>query len=247
MSLQSDALLAATGIFPKDITPKEHAASEGVVATWTKRLTSWVKSEDQGEFVFVPPKKDLDKVFETLAKDLDAEEVGAWFDGLGAENVDLQIDYVSSLGRAREYIIEAWPKYSLEGPTGPKVLPLSHDDAAEVWSLLQIVDDPDRLLDEMGAWTLTMSQAAAFTECYPDLYKHANKVITMAMTEKSAKDPAWDLGLQREAILRTFRGLAPETPQAPAVPPPAPAPSFTPDAEREKTQGDITASPRSRK
>lgn len=247
MSLRSDSLLAVTGLFPKDITAKEHAAAATVPDTWTRRLTQWVKAEEQAPFVYVPPKADMDKVFEQLAIPPAELEVAGWLEGLGVDDIELQADYFTALMRAREHVTGAWPKHSIDGPTGPRLLPLSQDDAEEVWGLIKVLDDPERLLEEMRCWTLTTSQALAFRTCYPDLYAHANQAIDTAIIDKRAKDDDFTLGVERESVLNVFRGMPPEEAPLPPPAPPAPPGKFQIDPEKDRTQAEVSGAPKARK
>lgn len=246
MSLQSDALLVITGLFPTAITPKEHAASQGVPDTWAKRLRSWARDEEQKPFKYVE-QKDVDKLFDKLAKPPVELEVEGWFQGVGDDVPELQGEFFASLTSSRAYLVNAWPSFNLDSASGPKTLPLSYDDAAEMWSLIQILDDPDRVLDEMDSRTLTPSQALAFRENFPDLYGHANEVIDAALIDKRAKNDDFDLGWERESVLNTFRGKPPEEPIKAPPPPPAPVQKLKIDPERTETQADVSAAPKKRK
>lgn len=247
MTLQSDALLATTGLFPTGISEKEHIGSQAIPATWPKRLARWVGNEEQTEFVYVPPRSDMEKTFTKLAVPPSELEVVAWFEGIGADDVELQADYFASLMRARDYVVAIWPKFSIETAAGPQILPLSHDDAAEMWSVLQVLDDPDRIIDELESRTLTATQALAFRECYPDLYALINEGIDAALIDKRAKDDAFDLGWEREAVLNILRGKPPEDMPVPPPPPPQPAGKLKIDAGREQTQEQISGAPKPRK
>jgi hypothetical protein len=247
MSVQSDSLLVVTGLFPKAISPQEHAASEAIPTTFAKRAARWVKNEELAEFKFVEPPKDFDKLFAKVAEPLTELEVEAWAMGLDPDDLTLQLEFQSSLVGAREYLKNAWPAFNVEGAAGPKLLPLSFDDAAEVWSLFQVLNDPERVLDEMDSRTLTATQALAFRECLPDLYKLVDEAIVAELIEKRAKDDDYSLGWERESVLNTLRGEPPEEPYVPPPPPPEPEGKLKLDPEREKTQEQVSSAPKTRK
>lgn len=247
MSLQSDALLAVTGLFPETISAREHAASEVVPATFAKRATRWVKTEELSEFVFVEPKKDLDKLFDVLAVPPNELDVAQWVEGLGVDDHELVADFYTSLIAARQYVVNSWPALTVDGAAGIRILPLSHDDAAEVWSIIQVLDEPERVFDELDARTLTATQALAFRECYPELYKIADEAIEAALIEKRAKDDDYDLGWEREACLNTLRGKPPEAPYTPPPPPPVTEKGLKLEPERERTQEQVSSAPKARK
>lgn len=246
MSLNSDVLLSVTGLFPDTITPKQHVASMGIAEIWTKRLTSWVRNEDPKPFEYVE-QKDVDKLFDKLAKPPVELEVEGWFQGVGDDVPGLQGEFFAGLTNSRAYLVNAWPSFNVDSASGPKTLPLSYDDAAEMWSLIQVLDDPDRVLDEMDSRTLTPSQALAFRENFPDLYAHANEVLDTALIDKRSKNDDFDLGWERESVLNTFRGKPPEEPIKAPPPPPAPDQKLKIDPERTETQADVSAAPKKRK
>lgn len=247
MTLQSDALLAVTGLFPETITPREHAASEAIPATFAKRATRWVKTEELAEFKFIEPRKDLDKLFAKLVTPPNQLEAQQWVEGLGVEDAELVADFYTSLIGARQHLQNAWPTVTIDGPAGIRILELSHDDAAEVWSLLQVLDEPTRVFDELDARTLTATQALAFRTCYPELYKLADEAIDAALIEARAKDDDFDLDWERAACLNTFRGKPPEALYTPPPPPPVGEKGLKLDPERERTQEQVSSAPKTRK
>jgi hypothetical protein len=244
MSLPADSLLAITGIFPDAITAREHQASQALPAILGKRARAWVKNEEQADFVYIEPKKDIEKVFAQLAIEPSEPQVSAWIEGLDVEDPELQADYFMALMKAREHLVNSWPKYSLTGPAGSKVLPLSFDDAAEMWSLIHVMDDVERIFDEMDSRTLTPTQALAFRECYPDLYQICTDAIEAELVERRAKDEEFDLGWEREALLNTLRGAPPEQVTMPPPKPPAPEPNLKLDPKRERTQEEVSSAPK---
>lgn len=242
MSLASDALLATTGLLPKAVTPKEISASAAVLDTWTRRMRQFVRKDEQAAFEYRPP-VDLEKLFSKLVAPLDEIDVAPWLASFGDDLV-AGAEYVESLRRARKYLVDAWPAVHYETQAGQKILPLSPDDEHEVWSLFQVLDDPDRLIAEMEQQTLTVTQAAAFRDCYPDLYQFADQALNDAMAELVAKDMDWAPSLEKEAVIRVFRGLPPEEEMVPPPPPPQPQAELKIEVDRDKTQAEVSSEPR---
>lgn len=240
MSLRSDSLLAVTGLFPKAITPDEHAAAESVAPTFQRRMRAWVKAAEPKPFDYQPPKKDLEGLFAALATTPDQLTVQAWLEGLGVSDIELVADYWKGLQTARQLVVDAWPKFTIEA-SGTQILPLSADDAAEVWSLIQVLDDPERVLDELDSFTLTETQARVFREAYPDLYAAADAEAKATIMEQRARKPSWGLTWDREGVLNTFRGKPPEQPLAkPAPPPPPPDRPAKLNTDRDRTQAEVS-------
>lgn len=240
-------MLATVGLLPDEILPKHLLAADTLPETFTKKLAAWVKTEEQGEFVYVPPPKDLEKLYRQLKREFTTTEVAAWFEVLGIEDHELITGFFEGITRAREYVAGVFPAFHIETPAGPQLLPPSHDEAEEVASIFNVLDEPTRILDEFSARTLTPDQALAFRECYPDLYAHANQAIDLALTERRAKDPSFLLGWEAEAVLNVFRGAPPENIPAPPPPPQQPPAKLDLDPDRDRTQAEVSSAPKSRK
>jgi len=240
-SIECDALLAVTGIFPRDITPRDHAASQAIVTKWEQRLRRWVSAEAK-PFKYVPP-KNLEALWLRLATPPSEPEVQAWVEGMALDPI-LVADYFLGLTAARDYLVAAWPKYTYDTLAGPKILPLSPDDTEEVWSQILVLDDPERILDEMDSRTLTAAQVAAFKTAYPELYAFANQILDDEIASQLARNPDWAPGWEWEAMLRTLRGAPPEDAPPPTPPPPPPPKPFKIDPEREETQAQVSAKPK---
>ncbi len=246
MSLRSDCVLSIVGLFPDEIGPKQLTAADGVPGTFTKRIKAWVKDGAQGEFVYVAPPADLEALFRRLTVAPNETELAGWLDGIGVDDHETMTGFFAGLTQAREYVVNAWPKFSIDGPAGPTILPLAPDDAEEVASVFGVLDEPTRLLDEVDSWTLTVEQAAAFRACFPDLAGHLDETIDLALAELRAKRPDFELGAEREAVLRTIRGLPPEEPFVPVAPPPDAPQKFKIDPERDRTQAEVSSAPKAR-
>lgn len=242
MSLRSDCFLAVAGVIPKGIDAKDHAAADALPARWVRRLRAWLTA-DQAPFSYVEP-RDMERLFDKVAADPAEAEVRAWLAPI-VDDDDLTVNYYPALIEARHYLVQAWPRLVVTGPAGPYVLPLATDDVAEIWSLFQVVNAPDRVLEEMDARTLTPSQAAAFRACYPALAELAHQTLQDAMGERRGRDMDWMPDAEHEAVMRTLLGLPPEVPFVPPPSPAAAAPSkLKLDPAREQTQAQASAAPK---
>jgi hypothetical protein len=241
VSLETDCILAVCGILSPVITPRTLAASQVIPHAWEKRLRRWVTAELKDFRYHAPP--DMERVWMKLATPLNQAELEPLVAGLGLDPIavaDLWLD----LTAARDYVTGVWPKFTVDTLAGPKILPLSADDTEEIGAVLGVLEDPERLLEEMEAHTLTASQVTGFKAAFPDLYDFANKAVDAEITERQAKNMEWSPGWEKEATLRVLRGSPPEDPVKPAPAPPAPPKQFKVDAERDKTQGQVSAAPK---
>jgi hypothetical protein len=210
MSLGSDLLLAVSGVFPTEaITVEDARAAEGALITWANRLRRWVGQDDQEPFT-LPKDRDPDKTLEKLARVMTSAETAVITADL--TDVDLEADYLTSLLAARRYLVDAWPSAVIETAAGQRPLPLSQDELDEILSLVAVVDDPDRVIDEVEMLTLTPSQAEAFRLNYPALSATLLGVLRVALTDRGARNKEWEPPPEREDVIRTLAGLSPEAP-----------------------------------
>ena len=255
VELRADCLLAVTGLFPDEISDRERQVAAVLPDAWGRRLKTWLGAK-QAEFPYVEP-KDMEKIFPKVAADLAPGEVEALLGPVLAEDPELGAAYHRNLQRARQYLVGVWPRVVIDSMAGPKVMPLSVDDRAEIFSVFQVLDDPDRILDELAAGTLTEAQAAAFRACFPALWQEANARLDQAMAEKMSRRATdedgvatsdsglgWEPGWAKETLIRTFRGLPPEVPFVPPPQPTKDVSKFEIDADAEKTQADVSSAPK---
>lgn len=242
MSLESDALLAATGILAPSIGPRELAASQAVPAVWEKRLRAWVTAP-QAPFAYKPP-PNLERVWMRLAAPPSQAEIEPLVAALGVDDPMFVADYWLGLMAARNHMVAIWPKWTIMTLSGPHLLPLSQDDIEEVSSVLSVLENPDTLLSELYSRTITANQVAAFKVAFPDLYDFANSILDDAIAAQLAKNFDWAPPWDQEDVLRVFRGAPPEIAPPPPPPPPAPPKPLEINADREKTQSEISSAPK---
>jgi len=242
MSLAAESLLSLTGIFPTSVSDREQVASISVPETLAKRAAKLLTAEP-AEMAYREP-GDLDKSFATLSAPLAQEQIEALQTSVGEEQWP---EYFAALSRARDYLVQAWPKFQVNGPAGVEMLPLSYDDEEEIASLIAILDDPMSLLDELASRTLTVSQADAWRTVYPEMHAALSDALTGAIVEKRMRDGEWTLEGDLESVINILNGDPPE----PAPPKPLssqkPSPDFSANPDAVKTQADVSGSTRTRK
>lgn len=245
MSLNGDCLLATVGLVPDDIEPRDLKAADTLPATFARRMRAFLTAE-QKDFDAREAPSDLDGWFDKVAEAPRAGQVAAWISALGAEeDSDLVAELTAGLRRARDHVVAVWPRVIETTPAGPRNYPLSEDDAADIWRVIRVLDDPESLLDELAMYTLTPEQAKAFRTCYPELYAHADAELDAGLGEQLAKSKNYDPGWERESVIAIFRGEAPEVGMMPA---PAPAPAAGPKVDFKPatalTQAEASSAPK---
>ncbi|HEU4369638.1 MAG TPA: hypothetical protein VFV05_15570 [Methylomirabilota bacterium] len=241
MSIRSDSLLSVSGVLPAKLAPKHVLASTKVPDAFAARLAKWTTLPQQ-PFKAIPPLKDMDRLFDKLAAELDQDEVAVWLEAIGPDDPELSGEYLDGISRARDYLVAKWPRVVIDDGMGPEVLPPAFDDELTWTSIYAVLDDSERLLDELEAWTLTPEQALAFRVVFPSLHGHVIESLKAAAAALRAKGQY--LGWERLGQLRILQGLEPEAQPLPPPPaPPAPARAKW-DPAAEATHGQITEKPR---
>lgn len=238
--LYAECLIATTGVLPDEVTDADKMAAETLPARFERRLRAWLGAP-QGSFVYVAPPKDLGKLFDKIAAEPMDAELAAWRAGIGQDVPELAALFEAGIRRARDVLTDAWPRVVLTGPEGVRVLELENDDAEEAHSVWLVVNDPERVVQELEGYSLTDSQARAFREAFPALATFVREALEAGIASRRARSKAWELGEDREGVLRILFGLPPE---APLIAPPTPAPpaaaKVNVDPERIRTQGQAS-------
>lgn len=227
MSFRAEVLLAATGVLrDKPVTRDDGADAEKQLVAIHRRLQAWTKRQDPKPEPFKPcTERDVDKLFERLSTpEVDAVQAGMLVD---FDDMDFGIEWRLQRDAARQHLVDARPSYFIPTPTGPDFLPLSRDDAEEWLAIVDVIEDPLRIVDELEMFTLEPTQVDAFKAVYPELHSFCHAAISDALDQmgKAKKRVTWE----REAALRTFLSLPPDpeataTPAGPLPPPPTPPP-----------------------
>lgn len=201
--LTTDCLLAVTGLLPDKITRRERSAANTLPDTFAKRARAWWTADDPKPFK-EPTTPDMDKLFDRLATAPTQPEVQAWL--ANDDDLDIVDDLLISLKKARQYLVDKWPRIQIATFGGTRLMPLAMDDAAEVASLWAVLNDPLRVLDEMDSWTLTPSQAEAFRANHPALYEHYRTELQAAAALRVGKDQNWIPTEAQEIALAILTG-----------------------------------------
>jgi hypothetical protein len=220
--LAAEALVAVTGINPRTPpTPEDLLAAQSLVERWAGKVRRFLRGDKQPMPWKPPPPSQ--KLQDRVIQQPTPMEVEAWFAALNEPGLGL--DYLATIQRGREHVDSIWPKIAAPG-VAADVFPLAHDDLDEVWSVYRVLDDPDLILDEILAWTLTIEQVTAWRTVYPELSSLLDDVVAEQLIDwiASGKPLMW----QQEDVIRTLQGLPMEAPivvaasEAPEVKQPTP-------------------------
>lgn len=206
MSIMAESLAWETGAWPKGAPGSVHLrAADGMVERLTSRLARWLKSTEPKPFKFRPA-PDQKKLDDKIVSVIDHEQMTAIVEVL---DPILAAEYVAVLQAASTAAQAAWPRYDIPGLV-PESAPLSADDLAEAWSVIQVMESPDRILEEFESWTVTPSQIGAFRTVFPEISASIDAALGNAMVDMAVKKQR--VSWQVEDLLRLWKQAPPETP-----------------------------------
>lgn len=219
MSLSAEALAGVTGLFQVD--PASRAQGKDAVSipkAWKEGAVKFI-TQDKAKKFAMPRPSDHMRMLEKLAAGVDDERRVALVSQL--QDPDLGEAYLTVLARAISYLRSRWPSLTLDTPAGPRPLPPGRVETGRAASLLSVLDDPCRVVDELRMMSLTHEQADAFRECYPELYAMLRSMLWDEISKQAADDKNWNLPRDKTQRLRIFLGMPMDAPLARTPQPPA--------------------------
>lgn len=233
MSLASEALCAASGIFPTDpLGPAEGREAKALAKTWKAASEAFLDSTKPARFK-APAHVDWAKTWEKLSAGIDAAQIAT----VTASLVDdeLATDYQVTLSNAREYLRTRWPVLQMDALPTPVLLPPGNVERGKAESLLAVLNDPARVLDEMASRALTQDQADGFREVFPALADMLRAMLWEGIQARAASSKAYRVPRALEGVLRKLAGLPPGAPMDRMEQPPANASKPQPVAVQFKS------------
>lgn len=224
--LETEKLMAITGIFPKGEhpSPTDEMAIPALADRWKSRAKRWLSAPDKDGYEVrpftapePPTEKALqDKILKPIEGDEEERIRGAFSDPLMAS------EYLAGIQQARDYLDSKWPKNPIPG-TVAQVFPLSTAELEDVWLLTRVLDDPEIIFDELEAESLTVPMVSAWKTCYPLLSVETLVMIDGLIIERAASKKY--LTWQQQDLLHMLKGepldaplaIAPDKPQAQAA------------------------------
>jgi len=243
MSLAAECLAAQTGLWPKKTEPSEHdrLAASGMLDRWRSKLSKWLRHPEQVkpfEWTDPPDQADLrEKIMRPI--DLDEEERLIAMTG----DVDLGREYVAVLRAGREYLNNRWPKIQVPGLT-LEMYPPSVEELASVWNATRVLDEADALMDEIEAYSVSVTMINAWKHVFPSLAAEVSEMLDgvdglLIELDADGHKLTW----QQEDIIKKLvgkpRDQVPQTTENQKQEKPKPAASVPTKAIEHATRGDF--------
>lgn len=168
MSLAAECLASVTGLWPGKAAPSAHdrLAATGLLDRWRSKLTKWLRHPEQVAPFDWPEPPDPEDLREKVMRPIEPDEDERLVSMTG--DYDLGREYVNVLQAGRNFLNERWPKIPVPGMSG-ELFPISNEELANVWNATRVLDDQDALLDEIAAYSVTVTMINAWKAIYPEL------------------------------------------------------------------------------
>ena len=207
LSASAEALTAITGIFQDEpVTPEQGRLAAKIPKEWRAAVVEFLNQKKKQRFK-LPKRADHGDILETLSGGIDANRRASLVGRLTSP--ELGEAYLSVVARATAHLLDQWPRHYLDTPLGPRVMPPSKTEQMRAASLLAVVDDPNRILDEMRMMSLTTEQATALKTCYPALFEMLKAILFEELARKYKSPDKYALPFSKELIIRRLVGLPP--------------------------------------
>ena len=227
----AEALVWETGAYPKRPPSQVHAMAAGALVGKIQRaIKRTMRAVVPAPFAFDRPPKNLQNM---CGDAVDPEEAARLSAGVPD---DLAPAYIDALTRCRAQASVSYPRYEMPGTSAADIAPLSADDEAACWSVVRVLSSPDRILEEIASWTVTVGQVSAFRAALPEIADAIDDAIATELVNLVAdgSDIVWQL----RDVIGTWRAVPAETPitTSPASPPsPTAPPTGAPSSANDKT------------
>jgi hypothetical protein len=232
--IAAEALVAQIGIFPgpaEILTKEDKKAAEGIEKLWRGEVRAWLEQDKPKRFTLAK-QYPFEKTLDLMTSDLPAELFSQLKDAAVLTECQAQLD------RARAFARSKWPVRYLDRPERPAGLLLqpAQVELMGACAVVAVLDDPDRIVEELRMETLETAQIEAFKAIYPDLHKML-VAITWDEVDRRALDKEYYMTWGTELVFRRLLGMPPQlaitTAQRP--PPAAGHPTIKVDFGRFKT------------
>lgn len=203
MSIVSEALLAASGLFPTRLTRTVVTAAEAIPREFRRGVRDFFDASGPRKFKR-GPRLDWESTWGRLSAGVGGQELEALVVGLPDA---LAIDYGASLSSAREYLKARWPALSIESPTGPRLLEPSTMELGAAWELYGIIDSPLRILGELSSGALSGPQAEAVAKAFPNISMMLRAQIQEDIERRVRAKKSYRVAWWQERVLRVLLGM----------------------------------------
>lgn len=192
-----EALVAVTGVIKPTVTDAKIEKSFVLVEKLKKRLRAWILKPEIRPWE-MPTQHDPAKLFESLGRPRDFSEEAA---ELGTHDA---VEYSNKVAAVRASLVKRYPLSVSKDYLDDTIFPPSEDEAQDWLALVAVVDEEDRLLDEVEMTTLMPEQVNIFRENFPSIYAALTETVDDAIVEVNTKKI--ELVEEVETVLQTLLG-----------------------------------------
>jgi len=215
-------MVATTGFIaaPRPVTAEDQRMAEALLFSVAGRAASFIGMARQRPFE-MQPQRDVRALRDALKVVITDT---TWTESLAsmmALDPVVAADYREEFEVARETALGAYPLTEIPTMAGPVEVDPPDDLQQEWLSIVAVLENVERMLDELEMYALTVIQVEKFKMVYPELHAFMASVFDEEMANRRALEPEWVLPEDKETSLRIFKAMVAEEPIRP-LPPPLP-------------------------
>jgi hypothetical protein len=254
VAIEAELTVAVTGVLkPTAVDGDTSAAASTLLDTFDRRLRKWVRGTEGKPFE--PVKfRDLQQTRKLVQKPLPESVLQDLLKPLLVVDPAAAMDYQAVLLRARSFLDTSYPLETIDSVLGPEEMLPAPDKASRWLSVVAVIDDPERMIDEVEMGGPDPSQVAAFKACYPELHQALLSIVmselasmlAQSMRSQASGKPALTLPYDREATVRLLGQVGFATPldiPEPKKDAPPEATGKSLDLEKDQAPGERLSRP----
>jgi hypothetical protein len=205
MSIGAEALVAQIGILPardEMLTKEDGRDATKLPEMWRAEVRAWLAQSKPKRFTLCRQyhfERTLNALSNPLPTDLFSQ----------LQDAGKQAECRATLERSRAYALAHWPVRYLDRPTGQQILQPGQIELLGACAILAVLDDPDRMVDELRMETLEETQVEAFKANFPDLHEMLVAIVWEEI-DRRALDKDYFMLWGTELTFRRLIGMPPE-------------------------------------
>lgn len=201
MNLAAEALVAVTGIFPKDPPDRADGIAAGMLyGKWRTAVKEFFDRSRPLKF----KKTKLPTSYEAMTQKLNVSPDDPVTLASKISDPEIVRSYLTVVSNARLYVKEHWPQLQIENFAGPRTVEPGATFVSEMGMIYTTVNDPTTVLDEMLSHSLQAEQVEAMKTVFPSLFSLLMSLIEERKILELTKIKSWQVPWSKERVLRVL-------------------------------------------
>lgn len=213
MNLESEALVAVSGLFPeKPVGPGFGNEARLLPGRWRSEVKRFFDADKPERFRLPRRPYENSTMVELLTEMPDT----IWLASRIADPMTVD-GYLSVLNNAREYVRAQWPILKLNTFTGERIVEPGAVSVLKAYNAFDIANSPARILDEMMSGSVDIEHTACLRTVYPNLFEMLLDMLDERKILEVARVKSYEIPWWKERVIRIIYNIPPEMSLEPAA------------------------------